>query len=146
MKKSTLILGVCLFLGGAGLSGCNDPAEKVQNAEKNVTEANKELEKASEEYRAEVEIYRKEATDKIAANNKSLIEFNTRIALEKQDAKADYQKKLAKLEQRNTDMKKRMEDYKAETKEEWDIFRDKFDYDMKELDKDFKDATHKKTK
>ena len=58
---------------------------------------------------------------------------------EKQDAKEDYKKKINELEQKNSDIKKRMDDYKAGSKEEWEKFKSEFNHDMQELGQAFLD-------
>ena len=146
MKKSILALAASALITGAFLTSCNTPAKKVENAENEVKEANKELDKANEEYLADIESYRKETADKIAANDRSIAEFNARIKREKMDAKADYKKKIAELEQKNSDMKKKMDDYKAEGKENWEKFKAEFSHDMEEIGKAFKDLTVKNVK
>ena len=137
MKKSIITLVACTFITGAILTSCNNSAEKVENAQSNAIEANNDLDKANEEYLKEIEKYRKETADKVAANDKSIAEFKARIEHEKNEAKADYQKKIVELEQKNSDIKKKMDDYKVEGKEKWEIFKAEFNRDMEELGKAF---------
>lgn len=146
MKKSILTVVTFALLTGALLTGCNNPSEKVANAEDKLIEANKDLDKANAEYLAEMETYRKEAAAKIAANNESIAAFNARIETEKMEARADYQKKITALEQKNTDMKRRMDGYKAEGKDNWEKFKTEFNRDLEELGKAFKDLTVKNVK
>ena len=82
--------------------------------------------------------YKKETAEKIAANEKSIDDFNARIANEKADARANYKKKIVALQQKNTDMKKKLDDYKAEGKDQWEKFKTEFNHDMDKLNDDFK--------
>ena len=132
MKKSILVLAASALITGAVITSCNTPAKKVENAQNEVNEANEKLDQANEEYLADIESYRKETADKIAANDRSIAEFNARIRREKMDAKADY--------------KKKMDDYKAEGKENWEKFKAEFSHDMEEIGKAFKDLTVKNVK
>ena len=141
MKKSMLTLALSAFLVSTIITSCNTPAGKVENAEENVVAANEDLNAANEAYQKEIDSYRKEAAEKIEANNKSIAEFNARIALEKKDAQDDYKKQIATLEQKNSDMKKKMDDYKAEGKEKLEKFKTEFNRDLDELGKAFKDLT-----
>lgn len=141
MKKSILALTTSALITGAILTSCNTPEQKVENAQTKVTEANNDLNEANQEYLEDIKNYRKETADKIEANDKSIIEFKARIENEKKEAKETYKKKIAELEQKNSDMKKSMEDYKAEGKAKWDIFKAEFSHDMDELGKAFKDLT-----
>lgn len=141
MKKSILALAVFTFITSTAVLSCNSPADKVENAETAVVDANKDLEKANDEYMAEVETYKKETADKIAANEKSIMEFNARVATEKKEARAAYKQKIAELEKKNTDMKMKMDNYKQDGKENWEKFKTEFNHDMDELGKAFKDLT-----
>lgn len=133
MKKLISVLATFTFITGAILTSCNTPAEKVDKAEKNVVKANEDLDKANREYLADVEKYRKETADIIAANEKSIADFKARIALEKVDAQIAYQKKIIVIEQKNSDLKKKLDAYKADEKEQWEIFKAEFSKDMDEL-------------
>lgn len=133
MKKLILVLAAITFVIGAIMTSCNTSAEKVDNAEKKVLEANEDLDKANKEYLADVEKYRKETADRIAANDKSIAEFKARIAHEKNDAQVAYQKKITVIEQKNSDLKKKIDDYQTEGKEQWEKFKIEFSKDMDEL-------------
>lgn len=147
MKKSILVLAVSsLLISGAGLSSCSSPAEKVENAEGEVTEAKEDLKEAKEDYLLEVETFRKETAEKVALNNQSIAEFKARKALDKKEAKAEYDKKVKALEQKNTDMQKRLDDYQIDGKDNWEKFKIEYNHDMDELGKAFKDLTVKNVK
>ena len=146
MKNSILALAACTFIVGSFLTSCNTPAEKVENAQTNVAEAKKDLALANQEYLVEIENYKKETAVIITANDKSIAEFKARVATEKKAVKADYDKQIAELEQKNTDMKKRLDEYKAESKEQWGTFKTEFGADMNNLGKAFKDFVVKDKK
>ncbi|MFY8137614.1 MAG: peptidase M23 [Flavobacteriales bacterium] len=136
MEKIRLImfLGLTTFF----FYGCSDSGQKVQSAQDDVEEANKDLEVAKTNYLEDVAEYRKQTAVMIAQNEKSIAEFNERIKNEKADEKYKYEAKIKELESRNTDMKKRMDDYKVESKEKWDMFKAEFSNDMDELGLAFK--------
>lgn len=146
MKKSILTIVTCTFLTSTIFTNCSSSAEKVEDAQKDLIEANSDLVKANEEYLTDIENYRKETAAKIAANNKSIAEFEARIENEKEEAKAEYREKIAKLQQKNSDTKKKMDDYKADGKANWEKFKTEFNHDMEELGAAFKDLTIKNTK
>lgn len=137
-------MATLLFMMGAFFASCSTSEEKVERAENNVIKANNELDSANKAYQADVDAYRKETADKIAANNLSIAQFNARIESQKEEAREDYKKKISALEQKNSDMKKRMDDYKADGKDKWQIFKAEFSHDMDELGKTFKKLTTKK--
>lgn len=141
MKKSILIFTSVTLLSGMVFLGCKSTSEKVDNAEQAVIDANSELEQANQEYLADIENYRTETSSKIEANNQSIADFNLRIEKEKKEVKDDYKKKIAELESKNSDMKKKMDEYKADGKEKWEAFKTEFSHDMDELGAAFKDLT-----
>jgi predicted small secreted protein len=130
MKKSIYLIAATTLAISTILSSCNSSTEKVKDAQEDVKEANKALNVANEEYLADIESYRLEMAAKIEANNKSIKEFNERVALDKKKAKADYQERIAELEKKNSDMKLKMDKYKAEGKDEWESFKTEFSHDM----------------
>ena len=143
MKKSILIIAVSTFIT---VVSCNSPVEKVKNAQEDVAVANVNLDKANQEYIADILNYRKEVAQKIEANNTSIVEFKARIEHEKKETRAEYNKKMEELEMKNSDAKKKMDEYNQEGKENWEKFKTEFSHDMDELGKAFKDLTVKNTK
>lgn len=145
MKTKILSLAIIIIIAGTMLSGCQSSSEKVENAQNNYIKANDELNKANEEYLKDIEDYRKKMDKKVTENNKSITEFKARIEHEKRVAKADYIKKIVALEQKNSDIKKKMDEYKAEGKEKWESFKLDFGHEMDELGKALIELTGTKT-
>jgi len=147
MKKSILFFAACAFITtGSIITSCNTSAEKVENAQNNVIQANKDLDQANKEYLADIENYRIETANRIAANDQAIAEFKANMEHQKKAVKADYRKKIADLEEKNKEMKQKMDNYKEEGKEKWQIFKAEFSHDMDELGKAFKDITVKNVK
>jgi F0F1-type ATP synthase membrane subunit b/b' len=146
MKKSVTILGMSVILIGLAWASCKTPAEKVENAQNNVNEAQADLNQANSDYQADMEKFRKATADSIEANNKSIIAFKARIEKEKKETREEYRKKIAALETENTDMKKRMDDFKADSKEKWEAFKLSFSKDMHELGDKFRKLTGSENK
>lgn len=139
MKKSTLL--TILIIAASIVGACSSPTKKVEDAKIDVVEANKELDEAQAEYMADMAKYKTETAEKIAANEIIIKDFNARIASQKKNAQVEYKQKVASLEQKNTDMKKKIDDYKLDGKENWEKFKTEFNHDMDELGKAFKDLT-----
>lgn len=146
MKTSILKLAIYTCLSSAMLTGCSSSAEKVQEAKNDVNVANQELAKANEEYLKDIETYRKETADRIAANEKSVEEFNARINSKRIEVRAEYREKMTELQHKNSDYKKRIDDYKADGKENWEKFKKEFNHDMDELGNAFRDLMIQNTK
>ncbi|MBC7863694.1 MAG: hypothetical protein IAF38_12015 [Bacteroidia bacterium] len=133
MKKSMITFTVAALIAGTFFTSCNTPAEKVENEQNNVIEAKEDLAKANQELLDDMDSYRKEKTEIIAANEKSIADFKERIEKEKKSARAEYEEKIVVLEQKNSDMKRKMDDYKADGKEGWEQFKTEFSRDMSDL-------------
>ncbi|MEI6682471.1 MAG: hypothetical protein WCO44_07575 [Bacteroidota bacterium] len=146
MKKTIFALAAGMLLAGALMTGCTTSAEKVDNAQDKVSQANKELDQANKEYLADVESYKKETAERIAANDKALSDLKASIAQDKHAVKADYNRRIAVLEQKNAEMKMKMAGYQANGKAQWQSFKAEFSHDMDELGKAFKDLTVKNVK
>ncbi len=147
MKNQILVLVCIIIMTGASTISCtNSTSEKLEKAKDNSVEAQADLDKANADYLADVENYRKISSERIIANEKSIAEFNQRTSNDKAEAKLEYKKKIAELEQKNSDMKKKLDDYKADGKDKWQDFKTEFNHDMDELGKAFKDLTVKNTK
>lgn len=131
MKK---IISVITIITSITLISCRTATQKEEYNQTIINKANKE-------YLKDIEAYKQEMADKITANNKSISDFKLRIQIEKQNAKEDYEKKIAELEQKSTDAKKKLDDYTAEGKENLSAFKNKFDKDMKELNRALNNLT-----
>jgi DNA anti-recombination protein RmuC len=143
MKISVITTTAAFLMMGVLFSNCSGPTEKVKKAEEKAAKANEELIQENEAYVKEMEEYRKTTAEQIAANEKSLEEFNTRIAKEKGEAKAEYQKEIEELNKKNSDMKRKMAEFKTDNKTNWETFKIEFSRDMDELGTAFKNFTVK---
>ena len=145
MKNLILILVVIIFITGTLLSGCKSSAEKVDNAKEKMLEAKDKVVEAQQELnhalQDSIQQFKKESEEKIIAYEKSIAELKARIAKENKENKIIYEKKLADLEQRNTDLKKKLDAYKAEGKDKWMSFKNEFNHDIEELGKALKSFT-----
>lgn len=83
--------------------------------------------------------------EKINTLEKIIAEFKARIATEKKENIAKYEKTLVELEQKASDMKMKLKEYTEEGKDKWDAFKHKFNHDLDELVKALKNFTVKST-
>jgi cell shape-determining protein MreC len=133
MKKSIYTLAITAFAAGTIFSACNTSAEKVENAQNKVTEANEDLNKAEDNYAADVKKFRKESEEKIADNEMRIAECTASLEREKNEATQADKVKVAELEQKNRDLRKRMDNYQENGNENWQSFKREFDHDINEL-------------
>lgn len=139
--KTNSILTVVMMMSAAVFSSCDSPSKKAESLKENVTQAKEDLAQAQENYKIEVANLKKEANQKISDNDNIIANFKTQMATAKKDLKASYEKQIAALEQKNSEMKKRMDEYKDDSKDNWASFKSEFNHDMDELGKSLKDFT-----
>lgn len=140
MKKSNIFFTLLISVVFTSVS-CSTPSEKVEKAESKVIEANNDLDSAIKDYQLDMNAYKIETANRINENQKSINDFNARIAKDKKEARDEYLTKIKVLENKNTDLKKRLDDYKAEGDEKWRKFKKEFNEEMEDLGKSIKDLT-----
>ncbi|MCF8451510.1 MAG: hypothetical protein K9G49_16680 [Taibaiella sp.] len=143
MKKSILAVASILMIAGSTFTSCDTPKDEVVNAQENVADAQKNLDEATDDYIAEIESFRTETNAKIDANEKSIADLKASVAEKSAATKSAYWSKIAELEKRNSELKTRMAEYKADGKDNWGTFKSEFNHDMDGLGDAFKDVTVK---
>ncbi|MGM0580863.1 MAG: peptidase M23 [Bacteroidota bacterium] len=138
MKISIMALAICTTVF---FTSCNSSSEKLQNAKEDVNAANADLSEAQQKYAEEVRLFRIEVGKKITENDKKIDEINAKIKNSKNELKAEYEKQVAILEQNNKDLKIKMGNYKASSKENWESFKSEFNKDMNNLGSALKNFT-----
>lgn len=137
MKKSLLILAMALFATGTLISGCQSSAKNVEDAESNlqdakanVADARQDLKEARKDSISAYQQFRKDAEVKIDANEQKIAELKVKIANENAENRARYEKRVAVLEQRNREMRRNLDEFREDGKENWQAFKVRFDHDM----------------
>jgi nitrate/nitrite-specific signal transduction histidine kinase len=146
MKNVMKLIAAWLVFAGAMQTSCTSASEKVEQSAENVNDANVKLEEEKKQLLEDMETYKKEKEAEIAANEQSIQEFNTRIANQKTEARIEYKKTIDELNRKNSDLKKRIADFKTDSKSNWDSFKTEFGRDMDELGNAFKEFTVKSSK
>lgn len=148
MKKTILFLSVtAALLSGVLLTGCQGSSQTKEGARDQAQDtkdqATQTTQGVNQSIKDSVEQFRKESGEKISANEQRIAEFKVKIAHESKATKARYEKILAGLEQQNRELKKNLEDFKEDGKEDWGSFKAKFNHDMDELGESLKGLTVK---
>ncbi|MDP1725241.1 MAG: hypothetical protein Q8M15_00555 [Bacteroidota bacterium] len=146
MKKIIFTITAAGFMLATILSGCNSPSKKVENAQENLEEARQELSQAQRDSVADFELFKKESEERINNNDKLIAAFKERMATDKKQIKEEDQKIIDNLEQKNINMRKKIEEYKENGKDKWEAFKVEFNHDMDELADALKGLTVKNTK
>ena len=90
-------------------------------------------------------LFRSDSEKAISNNEKAIFELNAKIADKNQVNNKDYKNQIAELEQRNSDLKKKLLGFEYTEPSKWELFKAEFNHDMKELGKALKDLTVKNT-
>jgi len=146
MKKSIFNLSLITFVAGTILTSCTSSAEKVDTAKENVEAAALDLDQAKADYNAEYEKFKLESEEKITANEKIIADLKEYSKSIKKEMKADYEKAITSLEQKNEVMKAKVKNYKNDGNEKWQSFKREFNHDMDELGQALKDLTKNNAK
>lgn len=135
-KLTTIVLtSIIVFMG------CDSPEKKVTTAKENVIESKENLAQAEEDYKTELANYKKESNEKHIANERAIADFKKQVTTAKKELKESYEKQLVEMEQKNLEIKQRMDTYQDDGKEKWKSFKREYDHDMDELGKSLKDLT-----
>lgn len=149
MKKTFLNLALTTFIATTLLVGCQDSTKKEAAAQDNVENAREDLDDAKEE----LSDARKAATEQEwqafkESTNATITQNEIRIAEMKADLKKRgesideaYAKKIEDLEEKNREIKTKVEMYKNDTSSDWKSFKEEYNRDMDELGQAFKNFT-----
>jgi hypothetical protein len=146
MKKTILTMVVIALMAITGSTSYGQNVDKkaekarenIQEGKKDVIKAKQDLKVAQKDSVADYQKFKKESEAKIKANEKSIAELKVKVSKVDLKEKAEYEKKLGAIEQKNVNLKKRLEDYNAKGQSKWTTFKLKFDSDIEELGKELK--------
>ena len=143
-----LILGTVFCLGFIA-TGCQSSSEKLENANEKVAEAREDLQDAKEDAnKVAVQVanaeqwkeFRTETEIKIKNNEIRIGELRAKIKKPGTAMDAEYAKRIDTLEQKNKELKDRMDNYET-NQSDWEAFKREFNHDMDELGQAMKDLT-----
>jgi peptidoglycan hydrolase CwlO-like protein len=149
MKKSIFTLAVATFVIGSSITGCKPNTEKEQDAQENVdsakvavTEAEEDLDEAKRAATAEEwQQFKEDTNAKIEENNAKIAELKLKIKKTGKDIDKAYQKNIDTIEQRNKNLKIKIDSYQNDVNSDWNSFKREFNHDMDELGQSLKDFT-----
>lgn len=140
MKHTKLLLTSLLLSATAIFStSCNSQETKVKAEEENLKQAKINLTAAENEFAVEVAKFKAETNDKIKANENSIQAIKEKMKGEGGEVKADLKQQVETLENRNNDLKKRLDEYKPEKMNDWQSFKSEFSHDLSDLGTSIKD-------
>lgn len=133
MNRSLIVLAATALLAVFIAQGCDRESEDLQRAETSVIEAERDLEIAQSEIEADIGVYRQEIGNKIKENNVTIADIKEKIQDEEAEIKAAHEVRIASLENTNSDMKRKMDNFRFTNRDNWDDFKDDFSVSMDDL-------------
>lgn len=133
MKVSILTISAVALLAMGSLSGFSQENEKAAKARKDLIEAKKNLTEAKVDSAADFESFKKEAEANITNNQKKISELKDKGSSLADDLKGKYNKQVMKLEKKNEDLQKQIDESIHTKTSKWTAFKLEFRRDMEEV-------------
>lgn len=127
MKNIYLIISVILLIAGSVFTGCENNRE---NDQQEVRKANQEMIDAQAQFEKEWQQFKTETELKIDANQKKIDDFKAAMKTTTAKFKAKYENQVLTLEQKNIELKKSMNEYRYEGKDNWEKFKIDFNREV----------------
>jgi hypothetical protein len=141
IKLSRSAALIATFMGVLFVIGCNSPRTKIDKAQYEVSEARKQLLDAQENYKKEVAIFKEETAQKIRDNEQNIADFSLKNKSAEEEEIYIMQNHLSRFEQKNEEIKLRMNNFEATEMKKWEAFKTELDHDITELGLSIKDFT-----
>lgn len=117
---------------------CGSSAEKVQKAQDNLEKEKADYEQAKLDSIAEFDSFKMAYEAQIDANEKTVAALRSELKKDKKKYEEVNKKIVDDLEEKNSNMRKKIREFKRESKSDWLSFKEEFSYDMDELGKAIK--------
>ncbi len=149
MKKTIFLLAITTFIVGTTLVGCKSTTkeeiasqEKVDDAQQNLDNAKDSLVVARKAATNEEWQTFKNQTDSVISYNEAQIaDLKLKMQNTGKTVDAKYQKNIDILEQKNKNLKVKIDTYKNDANSDWRSFKREFSHDMDEIGQAFRDLT-----
>ena len=150
MKKTIISYAVAsTLIAGIIFTGCQSASQKEEAAKEAVQEAKEELKDVRDDANKEAQklasaeewiAFKTESDEKIRNNEIRIAELKVKLKKPGKILDGLYEKRIETLEQRNNDLKIKIENYEK-NQSDWESFKREFNHDMDELGQAFKDIT-----
>jgi len=137
MKKLFLSLTMIAFIAGTVTTSFGQ--EQKQEQKKEVVVTNQNLQVAQKDSVSEYQKLIKESDVKFLSNEKSIADLRVAIAKIDEKDQVTNLKNVSAMEQKNTDLKKVLADYKVEGQTSFTAFKTEFNSNLDKLAKELKD-------
>jgi len=130
MKNKHFILVIILLIAGSVLAGCNNNRDKAKDDKEDVKQAAQDLKDEQTQFEREWQQFKNEAELKISENEKRINDFKAEIQKTSAKFKSKYANRVLTLEQKNIELKKMINNYTYEGKDNWKEFKQEFNSNM----------------
>jgi hypothetical protein len=133
MKDYLLIPSIIAIMVFTGLSVFGQQNGKAEEARKDEASAQDKLRLAKIDSAADFQKFKEGAEAKISENEREIIDLKTNKIIKDKDANIKYDNKVLALEQKNDELKKKIEAADGTKTDMWSSFKTSFNHDMEEL-------------
>lgn len=149
MKKTIFTMAAIAFFAVTATTSFGQSTDKKSDkAREDLTEAKQDLKVAKQDLKeaqqdsvADYQTFKKDSEARFLKNEKSLADWKLKVTNSDVSNRAEYERNLATLNQKNADLKKRFVDFKQDGKTKWSSFKSEFNNDMDDFGKELKDFT-----
>jgi hypothetical protein len=149
MKRTIYTLAAITVMTATLLLGCNSSTKKqedaiddVADARENTEDAKEQLMMAKKEANAEEwKKIKKETNIKFTENKIRSAQLKVKMTKSGSSIDTVYAKKIEELEQKNKNIKIKVDSYKNDTSDDWELFKREYNHDINELNRAIKELT-----
>lgn len=127
MKNYYFILAVILLMAGIFFTSCDNTRDGARD---DVEKANQDMIDAQNQFEKEWQQFKSDAEVRINENEQKIAEFKAAMKTTTAKFKARYENEVLTLEQSNIELRKRLNEYKYEGKNNWDVFKRDFNREV----------------
>lgn len=127
-----------MIMAVTALTAFGQENKKAKAARKDVAASQKDLTEAKKDSAADFQKFKKDAEARISDNKTKIAELKTKKSSENKETKEKYDKKVLALEQKNNELKKKIESSDNTKTSMWTSFKREFNKDMDKLGDDIK--------
>ena len=139
MKVKILALALTSAMVAASLITFAQEDKKAKEARKDLSEANKDLKEAKTDSAADYQKFKAASETKIRDNQMQIANLKAKKSTDTKEVKESYDKRVVTLEQKNNDLKMKINGSSKVKTSEWSSFKRDFNQDMDELGQAIKD-------
>jgi hypothetical protein len=149
MKKLILSAAITTFVTATILVGCQNTTKNEAAAQDNVEDARDNLDDAKEELsnaretatKEEWQAFKESTNATITQNEMRIAEIKAKMKKTGKSIDEGYAQKILELEQKNEEIKLKVDKYKNDAGNDWKSFKEEYNRDVNELGQAIKNLT-----